>query len=128
MSTIEKINQLGKSGSWMGYEIILSDKKITCKIDNEQNCCETFGAYLRLNEKFVDINDVEIINEFIGANVSNIDVGNIDKNDETDESSICCTITTSNGQIAILLYNQHNGYYEHEFIISIGDQIINGCI
>lgn len=123
MSTITAINELGEFHGWLGYEIILSDKKVICKIDNNANCCEVFGASLKLNETFIDTSNFELINQFIGAEVFDISYS---KADIEDYNSISCTIITSYGQITIIIYNEHNGYYPHQYMISTGDEIIKG--
>ena len=96
---------------WLGYKFIMSDvsKNIVCKIENSQNCCESFGVYTK-----------SVIDDFIGAEYYSVDIGKIccKKSGCGDYSkTIGVTVNTSKGKFIILLYNEHNGYYRHSVFI-----------
>lgn len=132
MATIVQIKQLNSHRQWLGYDFKLSDGRHLCvKMDNDQQCCEQFGAYLEVNGKFT--NDVSTELSFVGAQVQSIAVSNKEiteclynqKNDH-GEAIIHVTMTTSKGTLVVYLYNQHNGYYKHDYVIEIGRKIIRG--
>ena len=106
--TIERINVIRGKYEWSGYTFIMSDpsKNITCKISNSQNCCERFGIYTKCK-----------LEEFIGAEYYSVNITrNVNNGKYSDLfSSVEVSIRTNIGTILIILYNEHNGYYPHDF-------------
>lgn len=105
--TIQYINWINSKYQWQGYEIAMSDKSknIICKISNTANCCETFGIYTK-NE----------LSKFIGAEYQSVTVTKEQNTQDFDYMRIVnVAIQTDRGEILIQLYNEHNGYYPHEF-------------
>jgi hypothetical protein len=106
-TTIQQIDIIEEKYAWSGYTFTMSDisKNITCKISNSPNCCERFGIYTKDN-----------LQHFIGAEYQSV---NITKYVDWDEcplfASVNVSICTNRGTILIQLYNEHNGYYPHDF-------------
>lgn len=105
--TIKNILSINSKYKWQGYEFIMSDptKNITCKISNSANCCERFGVYTECR-----------LAEFLGAEYQSVDITNRKPTDEFDYMRIVdIEIQTNRGTILLQLYNEHNGYYPHDF-------------
>ena len=114
--TIKNIIKLGVDGiGWIGYKVVMSDasKNIICKMNNYQQCYEDFDVVI--NPRLVPPSD------FIGAEYYSVEVKDDDVNKYNDESyfnrAIIVIIRTNKGILTILLYNEHNGYYNHEIYI-----------
>lgn len=117
-SIIERIESL-ESLEGLGYRFIMIDRSfnILCKMGNNQQCCENFGAYT---------DSALLFDTFIGARVDRFEIGEV-TNDcatfgefgEPDyyASKLKVTIFTDRGEIPIIFYNEHNGYYSHDVII-----------
>lgn len=111
---IESIESFDDPAHWIGYTFTMSDttQNISCKIENTRNCCEKWGVYTKSN-----------LNDFIGAEYYSMDISKV-KRDKYDEMRIIMvTITTNRGKITIQLYNEHNGYYEHDVFIQSSNGI-----
>ena len=106
--TIERIDVIRGKYEWSGYTFIMSDssKNITCKISNSQNCCERFGIYTKCK-----------LEEFIGAEYYSVNITRNVNNEKYSNlfASVEVSICTNIGTILIILYNEHNGYYPHDF-------------
>ena len=117
---IERYEKIDNEYCWLGYKILTNDtsKNITCKISNTQYCCETYGVFCKNN-----------LDDFIGAEYEKIEISEKTKEEcgET-ETSIKILIHTSKGVIEIILYNQHNGYYSHEYYINSENGVISDYI
>jgi hypothetical protein len=107
-TTIQKILSINSKYEWQGYEFIMSNpsKNIICKISNIANCCENFGIHTNCN-----------LSDFIGAEYKTVSIStNPADEDGYDYMHIVhVTIQTDRGEILIQLYNEHNGYYPHDF-------------
>jgi hypothetical protein len=126
---IEKIEELKKNDnvdSWIGYKIHMSDssKNIICKISNDRVCCENYDVVF---DESINKND------FIGAEYLSVkvvypdDTLDDDKyNDETQEVRVI--INTSIGEMKLYIYNEHNGYYRHEYYLQTEDKRENGYL
>ena len=107
-TTIQHIYLINGKYEWQGYEIVMSDpsKNIICKISNSANCCERFGICTKSQ-----------LSDFIGAEYHSVSV----KNHRTDDFEfeymriVDVAIQTNRGEILIQLYNEHNGFYPHDF-------------
>jgi hypothetical protein len=107
--TIQHIYLIDDPYEWQGYKIVMSDpsKNIVCKISNIANCCERFGIFVN-NE----------LTTFIGAEYQSVSIPKREDkvNDWHDGMRIVdVAIQTDRGEILIQLYNEHNGYYRHDF-------------
>ena len=126
MTTIVRIGQ--RNSKWIGYDVELSDGRcISVKLDNIGQCCEIFGAYLEVNGKFICDTSESM---FIGAEVLTIAVSDKEmteyRDKDNNEAIIYVTMTTSRGTLVIYLYNKHNGYYQHDYVIQIGPKYMSG--
>lgn len=106
----------------MGYEIhydgykITTDKQIVLVlIENDQQCCESWG-YICTNDS---------IKEFIGANLLSINLTDIALSNANLPSAGWCdereiqfvNLHTSKGLLNLAVYNAHNGYYGHSIYV-----------
>jgi hypothetical protein len=139
MATIVQIEP--RNSNWVGYDIELSDNTcIVVKLDNNTQCCEQFGAYMQVDGHFIDDRAITDEFPFIGAQIESVEVSDKDYTEESThydtkyrahdkcEVMLYVTITTSKGTLVIYLYNDHNGYYEHEYVVNIQGKIIRGYL
>ena len=106
-ATIQHIYPINGKYEWQGYEIVMSDqsKNIICKISNSANCCEKFGICTKSQLAY-----------FIGSEYQSVRVSTRPQDDDYDYMHIVdVSIQTDRGEILIQLYNEHNGYYPHDF-------------
>jgi len=109
---------------WTGVEIRLKNdegdlSKIICKISNVSQCCEEFGYYVE------ELDYKKIVGAKIKKVRINYDHKRYDDNRHSHLSNmVCITIETDKDNFRIILYNEHNGYYEH----GISIQIIDKCM
>lgn len=104
-----------------GYRITTDKQNIYIVIQNLQNCCEVWG-YMSSDDDLgyyeqAELNGVSwtvnqqtkqfMLDTLFGDNGEDIDEGEAQFVD----------INTSRGVLTIALYNKHNGYYGHKFII-----------
>jgi hypothetical protein len=108
-TTIVRIEKHETKYEWLGYTIHMSDrsKNITCKISNAANCCEKFGVHVQNTN----------LSEFIGAEYQAVYITEKITNDCDLVVIVQISIHTNRGPIVIQLYNEHNGYYAHDFYI-----------
>ncbi len=119
MSTlIDRIEKHDSECEWLGYTVHMSDpkKNITCKISNLANCCEKFGVY---------VPDSATLSEFVGAEYQAVYVTETITNDMDLMVIVQISIHTNRGPIVFQLFNEHNGYYPHDFFVQTeyGSQI-----
>ena len=105
-TTIQRIDIIESKYEWSGYTFVMSDtsKNITCKISNSPNCCEQFGIYTK-----------QTLRDFIGAEYQSVNIHKDVSNEYLVFSRVDVSISTNRGTILIQLYNEHNGYYPHDF-------------
>lgn len=101
----------GNSG-YDGVEITTNKQKILIGIDDGQQCCEEYG-YISSNDNYED---------FIGAEVRNVKITDtalktIDMPYLYEGGCIFVTLETSKGDLQLVMYNEHNGYYGHKVIV-----------
>lgn len=127
------------SAGWVGHVIKFADgNKIKIAVADGQWCCESFGTYLFVNGKSVPIDQFE---EFVGAQIVNLDldaaISDVCPPDDLKEVQYISnnygesnlknvTFTTDRGAFTIVLYNEHNGYYSHEFVIQSKKHSVKG--
>ena len=107
---IQDIEVLDSKYTWLGYAFKMSDnsKNVTCKISNMQNCCEKFGIHTKCN-----------LDEFIGAEYQSVNIVKKHENEHYCDTMVIVEVTvqTNRGKIIVQLYNEHNGYYPHDFYV-----------
>ena len=116
-----------------GYSIILRKKeeikKVEILIDNYQDCCEDWGFISSEDnfDNFIGSDVIEIYTTGIEGETSIKDFINA-KRLEDENAIMFLTFKTSNGTLQFAVYNDHNGYYGHQAIIRINDEIIESEI
>ena len=108
---IQSVEMNDEPPRWLGYKVVMSDpsKNITCKISHEQECCEQYGAHVDAPlESFVGATYVSVTTEE--------QVGRVHEDMDMSVRVIVC-LHTDRGTITMTLYNEHNGYYCHDFYI-----------
>lgn len=99
-----------------GYVIETTEQKIELLIMEDQLCCEDWG-YITSEDDFSD---------FIGAEI--LSIKNVDSALKVTEATlsnhyvevdncIFINVETTKGTLQFTLYNQHNGYYSHKYMI-----------
>ena len=106
-----------------GYKVITDNTSILVMISNCQQCCEDWGYF----------SSEEDTSYFIGATLRAInlvdtalDVHRIKEvEDGLQEKDIqFVNFETDRGTLQLAVYNEHNGYYGHDVLVSIGDTVI----
>lgn len=95
---------------------------IIIAIDNDQQCCENAG-YLASEDDFTDYIGAEILKiELVDENIGKIEFESDDL--ERESNIIFVNVETSKGTLQFAVYNCHNGYYGHEVLIKIEDEVL----
>lgn len=107
-----------KWNSYEGYLILTADTTVEVGIDNGQNCCENWGYCMSEDN----------IEDFIGATLLGVQVtptasDKFDVKSDYSGDTMFVDINTDRGTFQIVLYNEHNGYYGHEAVVKVGQQI-----
>ena len=103
-----------------GFEVILDNgSKVLVGIDNQVDCCENWGY----------VQSVDTFDDFIGAEVLSVDVVDEALNVKTvvriyEGGTMFVNINTSKGLFQLAVYNEHNGYYSHEAIVVVADNVV----
>ena len=101
---------------YIGYRITTNNRIIEVLIDNEQQCCEGWGYMCSEDD----------VTTFVGGDLLSFDVVN-DMLEVKEFPKLCSYLEaeecifinfkTSKGDLQIVVYNSHNGYYGHEVIV-----------
>lgn len=115
-----------KDCSWqtlVGYKITTDKQEIIIGIENDQQCCETWGYFMSeddlnkfINFDLIDIRLTDEMNENIDLK-SKVDDYLIDNDGEFDlycGGAMFVDLVTTVGVLQFVAYNEHNGYYGHE--------------
>lgn len=121
MEKITEIKEITDYSDWSGmdgFEVVTTKQSIKLLIDNGQSCCERWG-YFWCNDSPSD---------FIGATVRSVSLTDLELNEakmkENDVASLYeggimfVNIDTDRGVLQFVAYNEHNGYYGHEAVVS----------
>ena len=110
-----------KYGSEAGYEVGTSQRLITCMIDADQDCCESWGYFMSLDdlESFIGSTLLSIEKVDSLLNVTEIpevirDYRDPSKIDMDEGDVMFVNFNTDRGTFQFVAYNAHNGYYSHE--------------
>ena len=106
---------IGYTVHYDGYKITTDKQNILVLIENDQQCCESWG-YICTNDN---------MEEFIGANLLSINLtdialnnANLPAEDWCDEREIqFVNLHTDKGLLQLAVYNAHNGYYGHSIYV-----------
>lgn len=104
--------------SYSGFLIRTDKQEIKLLIDNDQYCCEHHGYFMSEDD----------LQPFVGSQLLELSVTDtalkthLMKERGLDETSpyvyeggvMFVNISTSNGLLQFVAYNEHNGYYGHE--------------
>lgn len=115
MERILLISKIDPDTGFDGYEVHTDKQVITVKIANEISCCEHPGCFI--------VNDD--INDFIGATLVDVYVTDTETNNyvipivrqmegyivEEPENIMFVNLVTNRGNLQLVAYNSHNGYY-----------------
>lgn len=102
-----------------GYKLTLDDgKKILVGVDDNSSCCENWGY----------VSSEDNLQDFIGASVISVDVVdsalNVKAQVEIYEgSAMFVNINTDRGLFQLVVYNAHNGYYSHDAVLVVADEL-----
>lgn len=96
-----------------GLMITTDEQVIKIGINNQGQCCEHFGT----------ITSHDDLNDFIGANLIDIQIVDDTLNSTVFDQSLeyaqvmFVNINTTKGTLQLVMYNDHNGYYSHDVVI-----------
>jgi len=121
MEKILAVVQIDPDTGFDGYEVHTDKQVITVKIDNRICCCERPGCFI--------VNDD--INDFIGAALVDVYVTDTDTNTyilpvvaqkegeyiEDPRDVMFVNLVTDRGNLQLVAYNSHNGYYGHHAVL-----------
>lgn len=119
--TIESIVETNNPKiQWLSYAIKLSETEIVVKLSNVRLCCEMYGIYCSETRR----------DDVIGATVSRVNLyERVGENGCEPERSVILEIVTDRGPFDLYLYCAHNGYYPHDYSITLsGEPVINGAL
>ena len=130
--TIESITEvfdvpLDKYSQGDGYQLNFTDNSV-CEllIDNGQNCCESWG-YLASNDVLEEFYGAEIVEATITDMTS--DTKFFDRIVVESEGSeyevpgcVFITLRTTKGDLQLVAYNAHNGYYGHDVVVKFNNR------
>jgi hypothetical protein len=112
---IEEIEIFDNNIRWSGISIKTNkrSKNIICKISNINHCCEHFGIHII----FKLHNNIRPgkLEDFIGSTYKSVDIKKVEEDDVEFLTIVEINIHTDVGTIVVQLYNEHYGYYKHEF-------------
>ncbi len=81
----------------------------------EKDCCEIFGINVFYRNKPVSIETLHLQGEYLNG----IRLINIKKELYSEKNERHIIIYTSIGLVNLIVYNEHNGYYPHDFELDI---------
>lgn len=106
----------------LGFMLKLTAGEISLRISSAMDCCEHFGALMRINGEPRD-NTPEAFESLVGRNVSNITVYKSDRSSQMLDHSVQITVDLFDSDkkpfASFLVFNEHNGYYPHGVGITI---------
>ena len=108
-----------------GFLVETNNRKIFVGISNGQSCCEMWGYFHTLDN----------LQEFDGATLTDINIVdtalNVKKLDEqigyglNEGACLFVNFETDKGTFQLTAYNEHNGYYGHQAVITSTDNSIS---
>lgn len=107
-------------GKYMGYTVETSKRKIVCIIFDESCCCENWDV----EYKKESIPLLRMAGIAITLKVDDVD------GDYDEGSAVILEVVQADAIHTIKLWNQHNGYYAHDYIIydTSGELTTSGLI
>lgn len=109
-----------KQSEYEGYVITTEKSTYNLGIDNDGQCCESWG-YLASNDNLDEFIGAEIV----GVKLTDNELFTVDTLPKLYEGGMTFfTVETNKGSFQIVAYNEHNGYYSHDVLIVIDDELI----
>ena len=100
-----------------GVIIKTNKQEIKIGIDNDQQCCESWG-YLTSEDNVDDFIGAEVVKITLDDELLNESVlSDLDKYTIENASMMFVTVHTSKGPFQVVAYNEHNGYYGHTGVL-----------
>lgn len=120
MEKIIEIKEYEGGSDWRttaGYEVITDKQRIVMEIDNDSQCCESWGYFFSNDqpEDFVGARllDVKLTDDAL--NEAKFKEHNVDPKSSWFEGGLMfVNLETDRGTLQFVAYNDHNGYYSHE--------------
>jgi len=113
------VERFKKWESFQGFEIETDKQKIYVLVEDQKNCCESWGH----------ISTPDDLNEFLGERLTKIEIVDevlcnktLESFDFYDGSAIFVNFQTDKGLFQLTVYNSHNGYYGHRAVV-ISEQV-----
>ncbi len=117
ITAINKITDRGKYSTMSGFEVVTNNQTIKLLIDDQQDCCETFG-YFWCNDEPGEFIGAELLNVTITdkeLNEAKMKENELEPNDKWFEGGVMfVNLETNKGTLQFVAYNEHNGYYGHK--------------
>lgn len=114
----------GSYDEYAGYEIVTNRHTYHVLIDSDQQCCENWGYMTTLDNP----------DEYIGAELlavtttdDQLATTQIEKSFGEYADTMFVTFETNLGRFQITLYNEHNGYYAHNAIVTVDGNVTGGA-
>lgn len=123
--TIESIIE-HNTHSWDGYKItFVGGEHLNIKLSNGQCCCENWGVSI-----VEPNNELNESNTWINKQINQMTIELSNNDDDNNESSLNIKVEfiTNDGKFTIILYNEHNGYYSHDYFIETTKLHMKGSI
>lgn len=104
-------------GEYGGFLVVTSEQEISLLISNYQSCCESYG-WMQSEDKLTKFIGAELL----GLHSTDILLASMElvvKADRVEvDEAIFITLETNKGPLQFAVYNEHNGYYGHNVIIT----------
>lgn len=115
--SIEETTLKDRYTEYAGYAITTDKQVIKLLIDDEGQCCESWGYFMSEDDfsEFIgsEINDISITDTAL--NTTLLEKHDVNPDDEWFDGGIMfVNINTNKGTLQFVAYNDHNGYYGHE--------------
>lgn len=121
---IEEVNNYSTPGDdWEGYIITTSQRTLRFLIDQDQQCCESWGHLCSPDD----------LDSYIGSwllkiecTTDALETRSIDKLKLQEEADLkFVSFTTDRGVFQLCAYTDHNGYYGHHVRLEIGTKRVD---
>lgn len=125
--TIVKIVKINDTN--LGYEIHTNKQVINIFINNQSDCCESWGA-ITTEDTLKDFNEAELLSiAIVDYDYKKHPLLKDEKDFYCEEgAAIFIDVNTCKGLLQFVLYNQHNGYYGHNVSVKSNQLHFTGCI
>lgn len=105
-------------GSETGWIITTSQQHIILAMDDEQNCCESWGCQLVTEDDTTDFIGAKLIEISLTDTALKTAIGLPGDSEDCGTQTMFVNIVTDRGKLQFVAYNSHNGYYGHQVRVS----------